>query len=96
MADIQIEELVAQVEAEAIHLEASDRSSFKLDEDALVERITSRIINAVNAKIKRLITHLREEGDSIVQMISVVRADSRSQPSRATRSPSPSQPGPSS
>ena len=51
--------LTEQTEADCP--KASDKPSFRLDEDALVERISFRVISAINIEVERLITHLRRE-----------------------------------
>ena len=59
-ADIQMEEPAApaaQIEQiKANRPEASDKPSFRLDEDALVKRMSFRIISTISIKVERLIT----------------------------------------
>ena len=84
MQDIQVKELATPAEqayestkAPMDHLESSDRSHSRLDENSLVERVFSRIIIIVSLEIQWLtseaISLLREEAAQLVQEISTMR-----------------------
>ena len=64
------------------HLESLDRLHSRLDENLLIERVSSRIVVAISSKIQRLTSKamslLREKTARLIQEISTMRIDASS------------------